>query len=49
MINQRKVFSLSSPKGGEGRGEEARLLNCPSPQPSPRSFLTGRGRKILFS
>jgi hypothetical protein len=34
------VFSLSSPKGGEGWGEEAVLIGCPS----PRSFLTGRGR-----
>jgi len=40
-------FSLSSPKGGEGRGEEANLLECPSPRPSPRSFLAGRGRKFL--
>ena len=32
------VSSLSSPKGGEGRGEEARLspVQIPSPQPSPR-------------
>ena len=31
--------SLSSPKGGEGRGEEAigSLIQNPSPQPSPRS------------
>ena len=33
------VFSLSSPEGGEGRGEEAQLcsVQIPSPQPSPRS------------
>jgi hypothetical protein len=33
-----RFFSLSSPKGGEGRGEEAGCLNnqIPSPQPSPR-------------
>ncbi len=31
-------FSLSSPEGGEGRGEEAKLFQTqnPSPQPSPR-------------
>jgi hypothetical protein len=34
------VFSLSSPKGGEGWGEVAVLIS----RPSPRSFLTGRGR-----
>ncbi|HVU26550.1 MAG TPA: NAD-dependent DNA ligase LigA [Verrucomicrobiae bacterium] len=33
-----QIGSLSSPKGGEGRGEEAELLSAkaPSPQPSPR-------------
>ena len=37
-------FSLSSDEGGgEGRGEELGLLDFPSPQPSPRSFLAGRG------
>ena len=41
------VFSLSSPKGGEGWGEEAVLISRPSPRPSPRSFLTGRGRIFL--
>ena len=32
------AFSLSSPKGGEGRGEEANYFEAkiPSPQPSPR-------------
>jgi hypothetical protein len=32
------VFSLASPEGGEGRGEEAPMLpaQIPSPQPSPR-------------
>jgi putative protease len=32
------AFSLSSPEGGEGRGEEARSFQTqiPSPQPSPR-------------
>ena len=31
-------FSLSAPKGGEGRGEEVKLFpdQIPSPQPSPR-------------
>ncbi|HEY2951946.1 MAG TPA: DEAD/DEAH box helicase, partial [Verrucomicrobiae bacterium] len=42
-------------EGGEGWGEEGPLAcqsagasagNLPSPQPSPRSFLTGRGRAI---
>src|SRR6266704_5195406 len=42
-----EVFSLSSPKGGEGGGEEATVIECPSPQPSPHSFLAGRGRKFL--
>src|SRR5881628_3812389 len=42
-----EVFSLSSPKGGEGGGEEATIIECPSPQPSPHSFLAGRGRKFL--
>ena len=34
----RDVFSLSSPEGGEGRGEEASMFpaQIPSPQPSPR-------------
>src|SRR5882724_3863886 len=41
------LFSLSSPKGGEGGGEEATIIECPSPQPSPHSFLAGRGRKFL--
>jgi hypothetical protein len=33
-----RLFSLSSPKGGEGRGEEANCFEnqIPSPQPSPR-------------
>jgi len=33
------VFSLASPKGGEGRGEEAQgfTAQIPSPRPSPRS------------
>ena len=44
--NDCMVFSLSSPKGGEGRGEEAVLISRPSPRPSPRSFLTGRGRVV---
>jgi len=30
------ISSLSSAKGGEGRGEEASGSNIPSPQPSPR-------------
>ena len=45
--------SLSSVRnGGEGRGEEAlrnirplALVTHPSPRPSPRSCLTGRGRR----
>jgi hypothetical protein len=33
-----RADSLSSPKGGEGRGEEAdnSKIKIPSPQPSPR-------------
>src|SRR5437867_12212081 len=42
-----EVFSLSSIRGGEGRGEEANFDECPSPRPSPLSFLVGRGRKFL--
>jgi hypothetical protein len=35
---QQGTFSLSSPEGGEGRGEEADCfqIQIPSPQPSPR-------------
>ena len=38
--------SLSPPKGGEGRGEEANgsQIQIPSPQPSPR--LGGEREKI---
>src|SRR5262245_14250585 len=36
------VFSLSSPKGGEGWGEEADAMDCAS----RHSFLAGRGRKF---
>src|SRR5207248_861014 len=46
-IRLAEVFSLSSPKGGEGGGEEVTIIECPSPQPSPHSFLAGRGRKFL--
>src|SRR6266576_698209 len=35
------------PTGGEGWGEEATFVECPSPHPSPRSCLAGRGRKFL--
>ncbi len=37
-IKTSRTVSLSSPKGGEGRGEEAQLFvtKNPSPQPSPR-------------
>ena len=31
--------------GGEGRGEEERFSENPSPRSSPHSFLAGRGRK----
>ena len=41
------LFSLSSDGGGgPGRGA-AFLLDFPPPQPSPRSFLAGRGRQTL--
>src|SRR5713101_783162 len=36
--------------GGEGRGEEGHFrLGFPSPQPSPRSFLAGRGRRFTLA
>ena len=49
--------SLSSVRnGGEGRGEEAlrnvrplEMVKHPSPRPSPRSCLTGRGRRTRYS
>ena len=41
-----RVFSPSPPqKRGEGRGEEALLINIPSLRLSPRSFLAGRERQ----
>src|SRR2546422_3581807 len=40
-----EIGSLSSPTGGEGWGEEAHSTGYPSPHPSPRSFLAGRGRR----
>ncbi len=48
--------SLSSVRnGGEGRGEEAlcnvgalAMVKHPSPRPSPRSCLTGRGRRTRY-
>ena len=42
-------FTPSLPsEGGEGRGEEAPIsLSNPSPQPSPRSFVAGRGSPPL--
>jgi len=40
------VRSLYSLKGGEGRGEEAVLIDYPSPQPSPR--LGGAREKNLL-
>ncbi len=51
-LESAEEFSLSSRRGrrGLGRGESfflwlacASAVGCPSPQPSPRSFLTGRG------
>ena len=36
-------------KGGEGGGEEALFINCPSLRLSPRSFLAGRERKNAAS
>src|SRR5213594_1810795 len=42
----RGILPLLPTKGGEGRGEEGRFLfGFPSPQPSPHSFLAGRGRR----
>jgi len=40
------AFSLSSPAGGEGGGEEDRAgSEVPSPRPSPHSSLAGRGSR----
>src|SRR5437879_4855227 len=53
-LDSGRSFSLSSLRGrrGPGRGgpsclrlHAASALGCPSPQPSPRSFLTGRGSR----
>src|ERR1051325_5683618 len=53
------AFASSSLKGGAGRaglrsstamedgGEEANSIACPSPRPSPGSFLAGSGRRLL--
>ena len=38
-------FSLSSPKGGEGRGDVVRFSLCPSLRLSPHSSLAGRERE----
>ena len=46
-IRLEEAFSLSCRRGGEGGGEDATIIECPSPQPSPHSFLAGRGRKFL--
>src|SRR6185503_14648163 len=43
LLWARGLFSLSSPEGGEGRGEEALLWGMPL---SPRSFLAGRERPL---
>src|SRR5206468_8472571 len=49
------AFPSPPAEGGEGWGEEGRLacacagvsaVGCPSPRPSPRSFLTGRGSAV---
>ena len=45
-IRLEEAFSLSCRRGGEGE-EDATIIECPSPQPSPHSFLAGRGRKFL--
>jgi hypothetical protein len=37
------VFSLSYPKGGEGRGEEADYFKLKSPHPNPLPAWAGRG------
>ena len=39
------VFSLASPKGGEGRGEEAQCFQFKSPHPSPLPVWAGRGSR----
>src|SRR5207248_1164428 len=40
--------SPSPPQRRRGRGRGGHyVIECPSPQPSPHSFLAGRGRKFL--
>jgi len=43
-----EVFSLSSPRGGEGGERRSLPLNAPRPN-TPHSFLAGRGRKFLVA
>src|ERR1039458_3483851 len=45
MNGSENQFSLSSPKGGEGRGEEAGGFKFKTPRPSPLAACAGRGGK----
>jgi hypothetical protein len=46
VITQIEFFSLSSPKGGEGRGEEVVDFKSQTPHPKPSPRLGGeRGKK----
>src|SRR5439155_16309247 len=45
-IRREEVFSLSSPKGGEGRGEE--VLNTPHPNPLPTRSSRGEGEHFCW-
>jgi hypothetical protein len=42
---ERARFSLSSPEGGEGRGEEALCHKLKSPHPNPLPAWAERGRR----
>ena len=48
IVGAARVFSLSSPEGGEGRGEEASLSSAqiPSPRPSPRLGGEPEARRV---
>jgi len=41
-----QIFSLSSTKGGEGRGEEAEISHFKSPRPNPLPAWAGRVRRL---
>ena len=49
MPADHSFFSLASPKGGEGRGEEAKAFQIKSPHPSPLPVWAGRGSPYKVS